>query len=89
MRDPIEYQHFANLVERVAVVTERLENVCKILERHTIDVQELDERVRALERQQDNHAGRMSGGWMVACVFAGAMAYGITNFIYYKMIGLK
>lgn len=85
MKDPIEYQHFASLVERVAVYTERLENICRNLEQykveHKSDIKGLDDRLRKLEDQSNKH----HGGWIVLAAIIGVIGYALTNYWYYKM----
>ena len=55
----IEYQHFSNLVERVAVYTERLENVCRNLEQYKVeikdDIKNIETRVKVLENSHSNY----------------------------------
>lgn len=92
MKDPVEYQHFANLVERVAVYTERLENICKNLEQYKVEhkndmrdlndnVKNIDGRVRTLEDQSNKH----HGGWIILSAIILVMGYAVTNYIQYRM----
>ncbi len=88
---PIEYQHFANLVERVAVYTERLENVCKNLEQYKVeirtDIKDIDERVKKLEANQDKHTTAANTFASIAKYLIGAVITGITLTLYYRMGG--
>lgn len=89
MKDPIEYQHFAALVERVAVYTERLENICRSLEQykvdHKADITNLDNRVRALENNQSNHKTAAHVIASIGKYMVGAVITAITIYLYYRM----
>lgn len=99
MKEPIEYQHFANLVERVAVYTERLENVCRNLEQYKVeiksDIKEIDDRMRILEKRQNDFENQQNNHKMAVKVTAsigkyaiGSIITAITIFLYYHMSNL-
>lgn len=83
----IDYQSFSNLIERLAIYTERLEHVTNDLKefrnQHKSEIDELDRRVRVLENDKLNHNGKITGIGIVI----GALITGLTMFFYYRMGG--